>query len=420
MNTTSPKPRLLSVNNYHYRRGGAEAVYLDHASLFESMGWENAFFSMHHPQNLESKWSEYFVDEIELGNDYSWWDKAKMAAKVINSGEAARKISSLIDNWRPDVVHAHGIYHHLSPSILPAISRAGIPVVLTAHDLKLACPAYKMMNSNGVCESCKSGNFTHLLKNRCIHGSVAMSGLVMLEAYFHGIRKTYLNNLTKITTPSQFFKSKLVEWGWPEAMIEYVPNFIELDNYQPNYQPGKYFLYFGRLSAEKGVETLIKACAQKGYKLVVAGSGPIEHELKALAANLGAEVDFKGFCSGDTLFDLVKQSRAIVLPSEWYENAPISILEAYALGKIVIGADIGGIPEMIEPERTGFLFDSGDVEQLVGCLEKVYLGNDSDIEKMGRQAREFMELNYGKEKYLNQMVGLYEAIGVRTPVQAIA
>ena len=407
------KPRLLSINNYHYRRGGAEAVYLDHASLFEKMGWENGFFSMHHEKNLESEWSKYFVDEIELGEDYSVLQKIKMAGKVINSNEAAKKVSQLINDWRPDVAHAHGIYHHLSPAILPAIKQQGVPIVLTAHDLKLACPAYKMMNKKGVCESCKTGNFTNLLKNKCIHESLAMSGLVMLEAYFHGFKKTYRNNLSKITTPSQFFKTKLVEWGWPDDMIEYIPNFIDIKDYEPNYTPGDYFLYFGRLSAEKGVKTLLQACVKAGVKLVLAGSGPIEDELKKTAADLNADADFKGFCSGQDLFDLVKQSRGVVLPSEWYENAPISVLEAYALGKIVIGANIGGIPEMISPEETGFLFESGDVEQLAGCLEKVISLDDSKLEEMGRYARNYHEATYSEKRYVTEMTELYDSIGVR-------
>jgi len=407
------KPRLLSVNNYHYIRGGCEAVYFDHARVFEEMGWENAFFAMQHPNNVSSKWSKYFVDEIELGNDYSLWDKLKMATKIVNSQEAAQKITSLIDYWRPDVVHAHNIYHHISPSVLPAISRFDIPVVLTAHDLKLACPAYKMMNKNGVCESCKGGNYTHLLRNACLHDSTAISGLIMLESYYHSIKKTYANNLAKITTPSLFFKTKLVEWGWPEEMIEFIPNFINYETFQVNYTPGDYYFYFGRLSAEKGVETLIKACSIQGYKLIIAGTGPIENELKKLVIELKCDVEFVGYCSGEKLHNLVKQARAVVLPSEWYENAPISVLEAYAMGKVVIGADIGGIPEMIMSGETGYLFESGQVDQLAGCLEKVQTCDNAKLEKMGHYARQYVEMTFSKGRYIASMMDLYESIGVR-------
>src|SRR5262245_1560421 len=151
-------PNLLSVNSYHYRRGGSDAMYLDHAALFESEGWHNAFFSMRHPANLPSPWSRHFIDELEFGGDYGLLRKIGMAGKVVYSFEARRRLRGLLAEYRPDIAHLHCIYHHHSPSILSVLKQAGVPMVLTAHDLKIACPAYKMLNATGVCERCKTGS----------------------------------------------------------------------------------------------------------------------------------------------------------------------------------------------------------------------------------------------------------------------
>jgi len=407
-------PRLLSLNSYHYRRGGSDAVYFDHAKLFDDLGWENGFFSMHHPRNDDSEWAKYFIEELEFSGDYSPLQKIKMAGKVVYSLEAQKKLKQLLQDFKPDVAHLHCIYHHLSPSVLPVLKKAGIPIVITAHDLKLACPAYKMMNSQGVCEACKSGNYTNLVKNRCIHGSTVVSGLVMVEAYFNRFLKSYRNNLSKIVAPSDFFRNKLIEWGWPADLIVTIPNFIHLDSYEPNYTPGDYALFFGRLAPEKGVDTLIKACAKSGTKLLIAGTGPDEEKLQKLVEETNADVEFKGFCKGQELHDLVRNARTIALPSQWYENAPISVLEAYGFGKTVIGADIGGIPEMIIDGQTGFLFDSGDVDQLADCLSEVTAKDDNELIAMGKFARQYVEENYSKELYLQRMLDLYQTLGVDT------
>jgi len=407
--------RLLSLNSYHYRRGGSDAVYFDHAKLFDDLGWHNAFFSMHHPKNIESPWSKHFVKELELSHDYSLLQKISMSAKAVYSLEAQRNLKKVIEEFCPTIAHAHCIYHHLSPSVMPVLKKAGVPIVMTAHDLKIACPAYKMMNSGGICERCKTGNYTHLLKHKCLHNSLAVSGLVMVEAYFNRMLSSYRNNLSKIVTPSRFFKAKLVEWGWPEDMIVYIPNFIHYDGYVPDYNPGDYFLFFGRLAEEKGADTLIKASARSGCKVLIAGTGPEEENLRKLAESLDANVEFKGFCSGDTLHNLVRGCRSVILASQWYENAPISILESYAFGKTVIGANIGGIPEMIVNGETGFLFDSGDVDQLAEKMREVSLLADNKLIDMGKFARKYVEETYSKEQYLDKTLALYQGLGVTVP-----
>jgi len=405
-------PKLLSLNTYNYRRGGSDAVFFDHDALFRDAGWDTAVFTMQHPKNEPSPWSAYFADELEFGHAYSIREKMVMAGKVIYSWEARSKLAKLLDKFSPDVAHAHCIYHHLSPSVLGLLHERGVPTVMTAHDLKLACPAYKMLNKHGICEKCKHGNLSHVILNRCIHDSLAASTLVAAESAVHKTLGLYKRNLDKVITPSRFFRQKLMEWGWPAEKLVCIPNFIDINQYSPDFNAGRYFLYFGRLAPEKGVDTLIRAASQAGVSLKIAGTGPYEQELKALADEQDGKVEFLGYCSGDALKELIRKARAVVLPSQWYENAPISILEAYASGKPVIGARIGGIPEMIPGEETGWLFESGNVEQLAQHLENVQGMADGPLAKMGAQARRHVADNYSKERYLNEILTLYNTLGV--------
>jgi glycosyltransferase involved in cell wall biosynthesis len=406
-------PRLLSLNTYHYRRGGSDVVFLEHQALLRERGWDTAALAMYHPENEPSPWNGFFVDEIEFGQHYGPLQKLVMAGKVIYSFEGRRKLNALLAKFTPDLAHAHCIYHHISPSVLPLLKASGIPVVMTAHDLKLCCPAYKMLNRTGVCERCKGGNLSHVLRNRCLHNSAAVSALVMAESFVHRWLQLYRDNLDAIVMPSLFFKRKHMEWGWPEDKLVYIPNFVHAETFTPQFRPGGYFVYVGRLAPEKGLETLIRAAALAGAELRLIGVGPMETDLRALAAALGAKVEFRGYMHGEPLHEQLRGARALVLPSEWYENAPISVLEAYCSGKPVIGARIGGIPELILEEKTGCLFESGNVDDLAATLGRFAELPDAVIEEMGGAAREHAVRTYNSERYLDEMLSLYQRLGVR-------
>jgi glycosyltransferase involved in cell wall biosynthesis len=287
-----------------------------------------------------------------------------------------------------------------------------IPSVMTAHDLKLACPAYKMLNKNGICEKCKDGNLLHLIKNRCIHDSISVSSLIALESAFHKTFRLYKKNLNAVVTPSIFFLNKLKEWGWEEDKLTYIPNFIDSKSVVPNYEAGNYFLYFGRLAPEKGVDTLINAIKKTKSKLIIAGTGPYESTLKSIALDY-KNINFVGFKSGKDLWDLIHNSRAVILPSEWYENAPISVLEAYAGGKPVIGANIGGIPEMLKHGDTGFIFESGNEDDLADKISTSIELEDKIISSIGKNAREYVTSTYNPDRYYNDMTNLYYSLGVK-------
>jgi glycosyltransferase involved in cell wall biosynthesis len=405
-------PHLLSINSYHYRRGGADAVYLDHAALMQALGWRNTFFSMKHPQNLPCDTSDFFVDEIQIGHEYSLGQKIVKAAQVVYSLEAQRKLRALIDGCRPDIAHLHNIYHHLSPSILPVLTSRGIPVVMTAHDLKLVCPNNKMLNRHGICERCKPGYYHHTILNRCVHDSVVASAIIAAESTLHRLLGSYRRHVARIIVPSRFYLGKLIDWGWPAEQLIHVPNYIDAGAFEPDFSPGSYIVYSGRLSVEKGLDTLIRAAARAKVRLVVVGTGPIRTELEATARTAGADVVFAGYRSGHELAELVRAARASVLPSEWYENAPLSVLESMALGKPVIGARMGGVTEMIVPEANGWLFDSGNVDSLETCLRRVVDLPDATVAEMGRRARADVENRFGRQRYIDAILKIYSSLGI--------
>ncbi len=402
--------RLLSINNYHYRRAGAEVVYFTQNELFEGCGWHVAHFAMQHPKNEASEWADFFPRMIEFSEMNSIVERLAAAPKIIYNLEAKRNMSRLLDVAKPSVAHAHNVYHHLSPSIFSEIKERSIPLVVTLHDLKLACPAYKMLNSKGICEECKSGSFLPIVRNRCMKESLLLSTLIGLESSIHRYFSLY-GAVDAFVVPSQFYKNKLVEWGYEHDRFHVIPNSVSVSSFTPEFEPGSYYLYFGRLAPEKGVETLLKAAALAKVSLRIVGSGEIEKEIHLLAETLDVDVQFDGFLRGDSLHEAVRLSRAVVLPSEWYENAPMSLLESNALGKPVIGADTGGIPEFIKDGETGFIY-SGEVEELAAILTRVDVLENKAIRDMGVRARAYVQEHYSHELYIERLLSLYRRLGV--------
>jgi glycosyltransferase involved in cell wall biosynthesis len=405
---------LLAINNYHYHRGGAEVVFLEQNRMFREYGCNVVPFSMQHPKNFPSSWDDHFISKIEFGEMHSLKEKAINAGRVIFSLEARRKIAELVDTIRPDIAHAHNVYHHISPSIFGLLKSRGIPVVLTLHDLKVACPAYKMLTHDGICERCKGGKFWNAVQHRCLKNSALLSALAMVESSVHKILGLYSRNIDRFIVPSLFYQEKLVEWGWPRERFVHIPNFVDIDRLLPNgTAPGSAFLYIGRLSPEKGLSTFIRAVALAGVKGWIVGTGPEYRNLMQLVEDCQADIKFFDYLSGDALWSVMRQARTLVLPSEWYENAPMSIMESYALERPVIGARIGGIPELIRENDTGALFESGNVEALAHEMRRFSNLPDSTILRMGKAGRAWMSADYSAPKYRNRLLDLYNRMGVK-------
>lgn len=376
------------------------------------MGWNVVPFSMHHPENENTKWDSYFINEIEFGSEYSLLRKLTFVPKVIYSFEARSKLKELIDLIKPNVCHAHNIYHHITPSILSLLSKRDIPVFLTLHDLKLACPAYTMLTHDGVCERCNGGSLYNVVKHKCIKQSKSLSSIVYAESLLHKILKTYIENTVKLIAPSNFYIDKFVDWGFERNKFIHIPNFVQFHSTPASNDVGKSFLYFGRLSPEKGLVTMLKAASVAKVPVWIIGKGVMETELRNLANKLNINAQFFGYLSGEKLYDKIRSARAVVLPSEWYENAPLTLMESYALAVPVIGASIGGIPELVKDNETGLLYTSGSAENLAEAMIKMTKLSNLQVREMGRCGRLWMQSEFSVDIYKSRLIDLYSKFGI--------
>ena len=405
-------PTQISVTSYYYRRGGAEAVMLDQNELLTSRGWDIVPFAMEYEKNFETGYDDYFVEEIDFASDYKPVEKVRKVIKSVYSLEARREIGRLIDDVRPDVVHAHNVYHHLTPAIFGAIQKKGVPAVMTVHDLKIGCPSKLMLAPDGVCERCQGGKTWNAVQQRCLKGSLPLSAIAALETTLHSFLGSYKKNVDLFVLPSRFHMNKLIDWGLPAEKARYVPNAVDVSELVADFTPGERFVFVGRLSEEKGLLTFVKAVASAGVKATIVGTGPQEGELRALVESSGADVEFAGYQTGDALFDIVRNAKALVLPSECYENAPVVLLEAYGVGTPVLGSDLGGIPELIQPGITGFLATAGDVDSFAEQLSAMAALSTNELEEMGKAGRSFVEDRFSREHYLAGLLDVYAELGV--------
>jgi glycosyltransferase involved in cell wall biosynthesis len=403
--------KVLAVNKFYYIKGGSETYYFSLKEILESKGHKVMDFSMKDPKNYSSDYEKFFVENVDYNKAQSALNKVKMASKIIYSFEAKNRIKNLINFEKPDVAHLHIFQHQLSPSILPILKRSNIPIVYTAHDLKAVCGNYKMLNNGHVCEKCKGGKHINCLINKCVKESRLKSLINAVEMYFHDFRG-YYNLIDMVVTPSEFYRKKLVEAGFYESKVVHIPNFLDADKFEACYEHKNYFVYLGRLSEEKGIFTLFKAMRYiDDAELYVIGTGPVEAELKQFIEKEGLHKRIKmvGFKSGKELEDIIRMSMFSIMPSEWYENGPYSLLEMMAYGKPVIGSDIGGIPEFIDNGRTGLIFKKGSVEELSKKI-RVLLDNKEIIINFGKNARIKLENEYNSLKHYNRINNIYESV----------
>lgn len=401
--------KILNINKFYYRKGGSEAYYFALADLLRENNHEVIPFSMKDNKNYETKYSKYFIENISYEN-MGIKEKAINGAKLIYSFEAKKKVKNIVNDNTPDIAHLHIFQHQLSPSILKEIKKNGTYVVNTVHDLKVICPNYKMLNDGEICEKCKSDKFINCFKSKCIKGSTVNSMLNTIEAYTHRILKSY-DYVDKFICPSEFYMNKFIEFGIPKEKVVHIPNFVDVSKFNPNYEHEDYFVYFGRLSEEKGINTLIKSMKYVNKsKLIIVGTGPIEKELKEFVVKENIKnVEFVGFKTGNELENIIKKSRFIVIPSEWYENAPMSIIEAMAYGKAVLGSNIGGIPEFIEDNHTGMIFNTKDEIDLASKINYLIDEEKQTIE-MGKNARIRAEKLYDKTVHYEKIMDLYNEV----------
>jgi glycosyltransferase involved in cell wall biosynthesis len=404
--------RVVNANKFYYQKGGAETAYFETARLLEEHGHEVVPFAMQHPENEPTPWSRFFPSRVEFRAPGGAGSKIARAARVIWSREARDCMRALLAEARPDLVHLHNIAHQLSPSILEPVKDAGLPAVQSLHDYKLTCPTYLHRTPAGeICERCKGGRYVECVVHRCNANSVSMSLVNAAEAYWHAARHSY-DTVDLFLCPSAFQYAKCLEFGMPAERLALVPHFVYASDFTPRFEPGSHALFAGRLSAEKGVNTLLDAVAAvPGLRLVLAGEGPDRAALEERAARLGLgdRVRFAGYLRGADYESAWREAAFLVLPSECYEVRPMVIHEAYARGKPVVTTRIGSIPEIVGEGVTGLLVKPGDASALASALAAMSREPERRVE-MGRAARAYAERELGPERHWQALRAAYDRV----------
>ena len=400
---------ILSINKFFWNKGGSEAVFFGEKALLEEMGHTVVPFSMKSAENLDSEYSRYFVDNVDYTGS-GGLGKIKAAMNIIYSFESRSKMSELLKIYSPAIAHFHIFQHQISPSVFGPLRKHKVPLVLTLHDLKPLCPTYKMYTNDKICEACKGRKFYNCFVKKCTKGSRFKSLINTIEMYFHYMLG-YYQNVDRYIAVSQFYRQKMLEYGFREEQVVYIPNYIDIAKYDRPYGDAGYGLYFGRLSYEKGVDHLLDAAAKLGdIPIFIAGTGPSEEQLKAMVAERNLKnVKFLGFVTGEELISLIAEASFTVMPSIWYENCPMSVLESLALQTPVIGADIGGIPELVEHGQDGFIYEAGNADALVQTVREL-MSDDDRRRSMGESGRRKIAEKFDKESHYKQLISLYEQI----------
>ena len=369
--------KILMVNKFLYPNGGSETYIFKLGDYLKSQGHEVEYFGMEHEGRCVGNSVNAYTSDMDFHGG-SKLAKLTYPIKTIYSKEARKKIRLVLDDFKPDVVHLNNFNYQLTPSVILEVvkwrkkANKKCRIVYTAHDYQLVCPNHMMNNPNTHknCEKCVGGKFINCLKGKCVHGSSAKSAVGMAESYFWNIKGTY-KYIDSFVCCSEFMKTKLDTNPVFAGKTVALHNFIDKVEWKDTAKKD-YILYFGRYSDEKGIGTLIEVCkSMPDMQFVFAGNGPLENTV-----NNVPNIKNVGFRTGDKLENLIREARVSVYPSEWYENCPFSVMESQMYGTPVLGANIGGIPELIDVGKTGELFESGNAVDLKDKLLKILEKSD--------------------------------------------
>lgn len=405
--------KILQINNYHHVRGGSDRVYFETSKLLEKNGHDVLFFSVKDEMSEKHYSDKYFIQPFNYENTGSL-NKIKLAAQFLYNKEARDNLELLIRNEKPDIAHLHIFYGHLTSSILPVLAKYNIPAVMSVHDYRMLCPANVMRDNEGkICEKCSEGNYFNCIIGKCTKHSLVYSSIAAMECFVRDRFFPYEKYIDTFIMVSRFILDKHIQYKPSlKSISEHVYNFIDLDKYVPNFSHEEYYLYFGRLSREKGVMTLLHVWRNFPHlHLKIVGTGEVEEEAKRyIERHNMSNVEFVGFLNGEALFDVVKRSKFIFVPSEWYENNPMTVIEGFALGKPVIGARIGGIPELIMEGFNGYLFNSGDQDDLTTVIQKAQSVSNDAYRSLGENARNFAEEHFNENKHYHDLLKIYQKL----------
>lgn len=380
--------KILLANKFYYRRGGDCIVTMGLEELLRAHGHEVAIFAMDYPENVDRPWKKYWPSNMS---------KVKAFTRPFGDGEVKAKFNKLLDDFQPDVVHLHNVHTQLSPVIAELAHARGIKVFWTLHDTKLVCPSYNCMLNGKWCEECFKDKKS-VIKHKCMPGGIVGSTI----GYFEIMKwnKDRLQACTdKFLPPSKFMMDTCVNGGYDPEKFQVLCNFIDVKKVaNPNFDKGDYYCFLGRVTEVKGIKTLCEAASQLPYKLKVIGGGELLDELKAKYP----DVEFLGQKDWSEFRPVLEGAKFMVLPSEWSENNPLTVIESQSLGTPVLGARIGGIPELIDEGVSGMTFESGNVDDLRDKILQMW-NSEFDYESIANNAI----ARYSSEAYYEKLMEIY-------------
>ena len=397
--------KVLLVNKFLYPKGGAETYTFKLGETLEAHGHEVQYFGLENPKNTVGNRVGAYVSDMDFGQGIR--KNISAPFRIIYSSEARKKITAVLYDFEPDVVHLNNIQFHLTPSIILAVEKyrkktgRRVRIVYTAHDYQLICPSHGLFDAEvRICERCLGGNYTHCLRTKCMKNSRAKSFLAMLDAYYWKHSKAY-SYIDTIICPSHFLKGKLDLQSRFAKKTVAIHNFIEYDR-PDTVVKDNYVLEFGHLSRDKGTLTLLEAAKRMpDVRFLFAGYGVAESEIAKVP-----NAEYVGFKTGAELKELISRALCSVYPSEWYENCPFSVIESQMYSTPVIGSRMGGIPELITEGKTGLMFEAGNVDDLESKLRDL-LQTPGALETFAANCREASFET--PESYYQQILNIYGA-----------
>jgi glycosyltransferase involved in cell wall biosynthesis len=399
--------KIIQANKFYALKGGAERYMLELSDWLESQGHEVIPFAMQHPDNRETPFADRFVSFVQTESVRSNpWQALRTVGRMFYSLEARRKLSALIAQQKPDLAHIHNIYTQISPSILETFKDQGVPVVMTVHDHHLLSPQYNIW-ATGCGEDYRNVGIVKGTLARYHKNSLAASFIQTAVYKFHRWLRIYEKNIDLFVCPSQYMKRQLIAGGFPQEKIRVNHYGIDPQSVGPRYDHDGYVLFVGRLSEEKGIETILRvAKLVPDVKFRIVGRGPDMERLHRLGESL-SNVEFLGFRMGDELVQLYRGAMAVVLPSRVHENFPLAVLEAMAAGKPVIASNVGGVPEIVEDRVNGLLVSPADLHGWVEAIMR--LAYDEDLRlSMAHSARSTIEQRFSLDAHYRRLLLLYQ------------
>jgi glycosyltransferase involved in cell wall biosynthesis len=383
----------ILIANWAWYPSGGDWTYIETVSeIYEELGHHVVPFSMKDERNVPTKYSDYFIENInykELNKVRTFDSAVQVASKSVYSSEAVQKLRELLKAVKVDLAHLNLIHHYLTPAIIKVLKEHNIPIIWTLHDYTILCPQSTFISNDEVCERCRDENFYHCAVNRCKKRSFLASSLAAFENYFHRYLN-YYKYVDYFICPSVFSHNKYRSFGFFPDKLRQIYHTYKADSECLGNYPNdnlRYIVYVGRLEKIKGVHTLLAAMQlNPNINLKIIGDGSEEVNLKTFAS-IGSlnNVEFLGKLSKAEVLTAIKGCDFLVCPSEWYEVLGLTIFEAMLMGKPVLGSDIGAIPESVINWQTGLLFKPGNAADLSEKINMLY--NSSQLSIMGENAR---------------------------------